>query len=137
MTFTEPRERATAFGVYGAIAGGGAAIGLVMGGVLTEYASWRWCLLVNVPISMIAAFGGWRIVRESRAIGNTTYDLPGAAAATLGLVSLVYGFTKASESGWSSTVTLGCLALAVVLIVAFVGDRAGVARSAAPDADPP
>ena len=120
VTFTAPRERATAFGVYGAIAGGGAAIGLVLGGVLTEYASWRWCFLVNVPISVVAAIGGWRIVRESRAVGNTSYDFPGAAAATLGLVSLVYGFTKAGESGWGSTVTLSCLSLAVVLLVAFV-----------------
>ena len=120
VTFTEPRERATAFGVYGAIAGGGAAIGLVLGGVLTEYASWRWCLLVNVPISVIAAIAGWRIVRESRAVGNTSYDIPGALSATVGLVSLVYGFTKASEAGWTAGVTVVCLVAAVVLIVGFV-----------------
>ena len=120
VTFTEIKERATAFGVYGAIAGGGAAIGLILGGVLTEFASWRWCLLVNIPISIIAAFGGWRIVRESKAVGNTSYDVPGAVSASLGLVALVYGFTKASESGWSASVTVACLLAAVALIVAFV-----------------
>ena len=96
VTFTEVKERATAFGVYGAISGGGAAIGLILGGVLTEFASWRWCLLVNVPIAIIAALAALPVVRESRAHGNTSYDLPGAATITLGLVSLVYGFTKAA-----------------------------------------
>ncbi len=66
VTFTEVKERATAFGVYGAISGGGAAIGLIMGGVLTEYASWRWCLLVNVPIAIMAAMAAVPIVRESQ-----------------------------------------------------------------------
>ena len=120
VTFTETKERATAFGVYGAIAGGGAAIGLIMGGVLTEYASWRWCLLVNIPISLIAAAAGWRLVRESKAEGQTRYDIPGAITATAGLVSLVYGFTKATVDGWGSPTTLGYLAAAAVLLVAFV-----------------
>lgn len=119
-TFTEPKERATAFGVYGSIAGGGAAIGLIMGGVLTQYASWRWCLLVNVPISLLAAVAATRLVRESRATGQTRYDLPGVVAATAGLVSLVYGFTKATVDGWGSPTTLGFLVAAAVLLVAFV-----------------
>jgi len=120
VTFTEPHERAKAFGVYGGIAGGGAAIGLILGGVLTEFASWRWCLLVNVPISVFAAISAQRIVRESRATGDTSYDLPGAFSATAGLAFLVYGFTKASEAGWSARSTVVCLVLAVVLISAFV-----------------
>ena len=70
VTFTEVRERSTAFGVYGAIAGGGAAIGLILGGVLTEYASWRWCLFVNVPIAVVTALAALPIVRESRAHGQ-------------------------------------------------------------------
>jgi hypothetical protein len=97
VTFTEVKERARAFGVYGAIAGGGAAIGLVLGGVLTEYASWRWCLFVNVPIALFAAIAAVPVVRESKAGGDTKYDIPGAVTATLGLVALVYGFTKVSE----------------------------------------
>ncbi|HYA45125.1 MAG TPA: MFS transporter, partial [Acidimicrobiales bacterium] len=70
VTFTEPHERARAFGVYGAIAGGGAAIGLLLGGLLTEYASWRWTLLINAPIAMIAAAGATRVVQESQAEGG-------------------------------------------------------------------
>jgi EmrB/QacA subfamily drug resistance transporter len=122
VTFTAPKERARAFGVFGAIAGGGAAIGLIVGGVLTEYASWRWCLGVNVPIALLAALGAVLVVKESRAPGDTRYDLPGAALATAGLVALVYGFTEAAKPdvGWSSPHTLGILGAAVVLLVAFV-----------------
>jgi len=96
VTFHDPKERAKAFGVYGAIAGSGAAIGLLLGGVLTQYASWRWCLLVNVPIALLAIAGALREVKESKAGGNTRYDVPGAVTVTGGLVSLVYGFTKAA-----------------------------------------
>jgi len=120
VTFTEPKERATAFGVYGAIAGGGAAIGLVLGGVLTEYASWRWCLLVNSPVAIIAALGGFRLVSESRADGDRHYDLPGAATVTAGLVALVYGLTIADQDGWSSWKTLSILGAAIVLLASFV-----------------
>ena len=120
VTFTEVKERATAFGVYGAISGGGAAIGLIMGGILTEYASWRWCLLVNVPIAIVTAIVAVPIVKESKALGNTSYDIPGAVTATAGLVSLVYGFTQAAQKGWTATSTLTYLGAAVVLLVAFV-----------------
>jgi EmrB/QacA subfamily drug resistance transporter len=122
VTFTESRERAKAFAVYGAISGGGAAIGLILGGVLTEYASWRWCLLVNVPIAALAAFGALTYVHESKAHGDTRYDLPGAVLVTAGLVSLVYGFTEAAKEGvgWSAGSTLGFLALAAVLLISFV-----------------
>jgi EmrB/QacA subfamily drug resistance transporter len=120
VTFTEAKERALAFGVYGGIAGGGAAIGLLLGGILTQYASWRWCLLVNVPVAILAAVAGSRIVSESRAQGDRHYDLPGAAAVTAGLVALVYGFTMANEHGWSATSTVGFLAAAIVLLTTFV-----------------
>jgi EmrB/QacA subfamily drug resistance transporter len=122
VTFTASHERARAFAVYGAISGGGAAIGLILGGVLTEYASWRWCLLVNVPIAAIAAFAATRFVTESKAHGNTKYDLPGAFLVTAGLVSLVYGFTEAAKEGvgWGATSTIGFLVAAVVLLVLFV-----------------
>jgi EmrB/QacA subfamily drug resistance transporter len=122
VTFTEPRERAKAFGVYGAIAGGGAAIGLILGGVLTEYASWRWCLLVNVPIAIVAALASLVVVKESKAGGNTRYDIPGAVLVTGGLVAIVYGFTEAAKTGtgWGAPSTLSLLAVGVVLLVAFV-----------------
>jgi EmrB/QacA subfamily drug resistance transporter len=120
VTFTEVKERATAFGVYGAISGGGAAIGLILGGVLTEFASWRWCLLVNVPIAIVTALAAIPVVRESRAHGNTSYDIPGALTITLGLVSLVYGFSKAEQDGWASSTTVAFLLIAVALLVTFV-----------------
>jgi EmrB/QacA subfamily drug resistance transporter len=120
VTFTDAKERARAFGVYGAIAGGGGAVGLLMGGLLTEYASWRWTLLISTPIAVVAALAAFRFVGESRAEGNTRYDLPGALTSTLGLVALVYGFTKASSDGWGAGVTIGFLIAAGVLLVAFV-----------------
>ena len=120
VTFTESKERAKAFGVYGAISGGGAAIGLIVGGVLTEYASWRWCLLVNVPFALIAVALAIPYVHESRAKGDTSYDIPGAVTATVGLVTLVYGITKAGTDGWADPVTIGCFVVALVLLLAFV-----------------
>lgn len=132
VTFTEPKERAKAFGVFGAMAGGGAAIGLIVGGVLTEYASWRWCLGVNVPVSLLVAGAALLIVRESKAPGDTRYDVPGVLMATLGLFSLVYGFTEAARAkhpedpqstavlGWTAPTTLTFLVLALVLLTAFV-----------------
>jgi EmrB/QacA subfamily drug resistance transporter len=120
VTFTEANERARAFGVYGAIAGGGSAIGLIMGGVLTEYASWRWTLLVNVPIAVLAAFAATRVLGESKAGGNTKYDIPGALTSTAGLAALVYGFNKANTAGWASATTLSLLIGGVALLALFV-----------------
>ncbi len=120
VAFTEPKERARAFAVYGGIAGGGAAIGLILGGVLTEFASWRWTLLINVPIAIAAAVAAFRYVSESRASANHGYDLPGAATVTGGLLALVYAFTKAGTDGWSSSVTVTLFAMAAVLLIAFV-----------------
>jgi EmrB/QacA subfamily drug resistance transporter len=132
VTFTEPKERAKAFGVFGALSGGGAAIGLIVGGVLTEYASWRWCLGVNVPFAVIVAAAAFPLVKESRSHGDTRYDVPGVLLATLGFFSLVYGFTEAAKAknpddptstavqGWGDPSTLTFLALAVVLLVGFV-----------------
>jgi EmrB/QacA subfamily drug resistance transporter len=127
VTFTEGRERAKAFGVFGAIAGGGAAIGLILGGVLTEYADWRWCLGVNVPIAIATALAAVPLVKESRAHGDTRYDVPGAVLATLGLVSLVYGFTEAAREaspgqvvGWTANSTVFFLVSAAVLLTAFI-----------------
>ena len=121
VTFTEAHERARAFGVYGAISGGGAAIGLIAGGVLTQYASWRWCLLVNVPVAAVAATAALYVVHDRRPEKSQRhYDIPGALTATLGLVALVYAFTKAETSGWLSGSTIALFAVALALLVAFV-----------------
>jgi EmrB/QacA subfamily drug resistance transporter len=120
VTFTDPRERARAFGVYGGISGGGGAVGLLLGGVLTEYASWRWTLLVSTPVAVLAALAALRYVRESRAHGDTRYDIPGALVSTAGLVGLVYAFVRAPSAGWTSWGTLGLLIGSVVLLALFV-----------------
>src|SRR3954449_1020606 len=119
-TFTEAKERAKAFAVYGAISGTGAAIGLIVGGALTQYASWRWTLLVNTPIAIAVAAAALPLLRESRAEGNRRYDIPGALIATAGLVSLVYGFTNASTDSWTAPLTVGLIVAAVVLLAVFV-----------------
>ena len=120
VAFTEPKERARAFGVYGAISGGGAAIGLILGGALTQYASWRWTLLINVPIAIVAAIAAFRFVTESRNPTRHGYDIPGAVTVTGGLLALVYAFTEAGVDGWRSAPTLSLFAAAAVLLTAFV-----------------
>ena len=116
----DAKERAKAFGAYGAVSGAGGAIGVLLGGLLTQYASWRWCLLVNVPIAILACIGAVLVVHESRTKGSTRYDVPGAVLSTLGLVSLVYGFTKAESDGWGATVTVVLLVVAAILLAGFV-----------------
>ncbi len=120
VTFTDPKERAKAFAVYGGISGGGAAIGLILGGVLTEYFSWRWCLGVNIPIAIITALFAIPVVKESKAGGEHSYDIPGVLTATLGLFSLVYGFNRAATVGWTANETIGFLIASVVLLATFV-----------------
>lgn len=126
VTFTDAKERARAFGIYGAVSAGGLSIGLIMGGILTQWASWRWTLLVNVPIALIALAGSRRLVTESKAEGEAHYDLVGTATVIAGLVALVYGFTKAESAGWTSGVTIAFLAAAVVLLAAFVAIEARI-----------
>jgi len=122
VAFLEPRERARAFGVYGAIIGGGAAVGLLLGGVLTEYLDWRWCMWVNVPIALVAGVAGIWGLREGRAAGRTSYDVGGAVLITLGLAGLVYGFTKAAdpEYGWRHIYTLTFIIVSLLFIAGFV-----------------
>ncbi len=132
VTFTVPTERAKAFGVIGAISGGGAAIGLILGGTLTEYASWRWCLGVNTPIAIAAALLAVKFVHESKASGDNSYDIPGVVTATAGLFSLTYGFNEAATKGWSSTTTISFLIAAVVLLIIFVAIESKVANPLMP-----
>ena len=120
VTFTDAKERAKAFAVYGALSGVGAAIGLIMGGLLTQYANWRWCLLVNTPMAIIAIFLTRKNVRESRVTkGDTRYDVPGAITATGGMLAIVYGVSEASTKGWASTSALTFMLSGAALIGLF------------------
>jgi EmrB/QacA subfamily drug resistance transporter len=119
VTFPSGRERNTAFAVFGTIAGAGAAVGLLLGGVLTEFADWRWCLLVNLFFVAVGLVGGALVLNESRAEGRNRYDWWGVVTVTLGLGSLVYGFSLA-ENGWGRLDTIGFLAAGALLLAAFV-----------------
>ncbi|WP_369204328.1 MFS transporter [Streptomyces sp. PU-14G] len=116
--FTDPRERGKAFGVYGALSGGGAAIGLLAGGVLTEYLDWRWCLYVNTPIALVALLGCTLLPRDRGTTGPSKLDLPGALLGCGGLLAIVYAFSRA-EHGWDDTLVLGLLLLGVVMLAVF------------------
>jgi len=118
-TFPEGPARNRAFGAYAAVSGAGAAIGLILGGVLTSWLSWRWVLFVNVPIGAVLAIVTPYVLPESEKHPGKL-DLPGAITSTIGIGSLVYGFIHAATSGWRDTVTVLSFALAVVLIVAFL-----------------
>ncbi|MBO0703218.1 MAG: MFS transporter, partial [Candidatus Dormibacteraeota bacterium] len=122
VTFTEPHERARAFAIYGTIAGTGAALGLVVGGVVTQYLTWRWCLYVNVPVALVAGAGAWlalpRAPRRRRV--ELRFDVAGLVLATAGLASLVIGCSEAVRDGWSSPAVLAPLVLAGTLFVSFV-----------------
>jgi EmrB/QacA subfamily drug resistance transporter len=120
VVFAEGRDRNRALGVWAAISAGGAAIGLVLGGVLTEYASWRWVLFINVPVAALAVLGALRVLPESRDARARGFDVPGAVLATGGLIALVYALVKGNGYGWTSARTLLMLGLAVVLLGAFV-----------------
>ncbi len=120
-TFKEGAERTKALGVWAAIAVGGGAVGLVLGGLLVDFLSWPWIFFVNVPVGIIAFLLSLRFVPESRdEHAHKSFDLAGAVTVTGGLVALVYGIVRSAESGWGSGEVLGILALAAVLLVAFV-----------------
>jgi len=120
-TFAEGEERTKALGVWSAIAAGGGAFGLLLGGVLTDLLSWEWIFFVNVPIGIATAMLALRYVPESRAAGeHRGIDLPGAVTVTAGLIVLVYAIVKAEDFGWGSGRTLGLAAIALALLAAFV-----------------
>lgn len=120
-TFEEGAERARALGVWAAIAIGGSAVGLVLGGFLTQTFSWPWIFFVNVPVGIVAFFLSLRIVPESRAeLGHRSFDIAGAVTVTGGLMALVYAIVDAQSAGWGSAKTLGFFGLAAVLLAAFV-----------------
>ncbi|WP_351228700.1 MFS transporter [Streptomyces sp. NPDC002133] len=127
VMFTDVKERAKAFGIYGAIAGGGSAVGFILGGVLTQYLDWRWTFFVNVPFAIAAAAGAYFVVREPEGGRNhSPLDIPGVVLSTLGLVSLVYGFTRAESDGWGDNTTISLFVVSVVLLLTFVFTEAKV-----------
>jgi EmrB/QacA subfamily drug resistance transporter len=119
-TFTDPQERGKAFGVFGAVAVGGAAIGLIMGGVLTEYLNWRWCLYVNLFFAIPAALAAMPLLHNEIAERRARIDIPGTLTATAGLFAIVYGLATAETQGWGDPTTVGMLVGGVVLLAAFV-----------------
>ncbi|MEU0490827.1 MFS transporter [Nocardiopsis sp. NPDC006139] len=120
LLFPGTEERAKALGIWGGIAGLGATMGLVISGVLTDLTSWRWIFLINLPVAVLALVLLPRVVAESRATRRTRLDVPGAVLGTGAVVSLVYGFLQAGESGWGDVAFVGPLLLAVALAVAFL-----------------
>lgn len=119
-TFTDPAERGRAFGIFGAAVGTGGVVGMVLGGVLTDLGSWRWCLLINVPVVAIVVVAALKILGDSKISGPVRYDLPGTLTATFGVGALIYGISLAVESGWVSPWTISFIALGIVLLTAFV-----------------
>ncbi|MET0766094.1 MAG: MFS transporter [Aeromicrobium sp.] len=120
VTFTDAAERAKAFAIFGAISGAGGAIGLILGGALTEYLSWRWCLYVNVPLAVIAVVGAALLLKKQAKPDDAKgIDVPGSIVVIAGLVSLVYGLASAESEGWSSPTTLICIAVGLVLLAVF------------------
>jgi EmrB/QacA subfamily drug resistance transporter len=131
-TFTAPEERGKAFGIFGAIAGGGAAVGLLLGGVLTELLSWRWCLYVNLLFAVPAAIAALRLLVNQGQPDRPRIDLLGTVTGTAGLFALVYGFSNSETHSWGHPGTIIALAAAVVLLVAFVTIESRVAHPLLP-----
>jgi EmrB/QacA subfamily drug resistance transporter len=119
--FAEGRDRNLALGIYGAASGSGAAVGVLLGGVLTSYLSWSWIFFINVPVGIAAIALAPLLLQESRAdVAERHFDFPGAASITAGLMLLVYAMTRATSDGWGSGSTLALLAGAAALVLAFV-----------------
>src|SRR5215831_6671209 len=120
VTFAGSPDRNKAFGIFGAIAGGGASIGLLLGGALTQVLSWRWCLYVNLVIAVPTTFVALRLLVNHRAAERDPIDIPGVLTSALGLFALVYGFSNAETHSWGATATIVALVASPVLLTAFV-----------------
>ena len=120
-TYAEGRERNLALGIYGAASGSGAAVGVLLGGLLTSYLNWSWIFFINVPVGLTAILLAPVLLRESRAaLPHRHFDLAGAGSITAGLMLLVYAMTRATSDGWGSASTLFLLGTSALLIGAFV-----------------
>jgi EmrB/QacA subfamily drug resistance transporter len=118
-TFKDPKERGKAFGVYGAVAAAGGGLGLLLGGVLTTYLSWRWCMFINLVFAVIAIIGGVLLVGRQQRTPGSRLDIPGVVSVSGGMLCLVYGFSNAASHSWRAPSTWGFLAAAVALLVVF------------------
>ena len=131
-TFTAPKDRGRAFAVYGAIAGAGGAIGLLLGGALTEYLSWRWTLYVNLVFAAVAFAGGALLLARQPSPGKPRLDIPGVLLVSGGVFALVYGFSNAAAHGWAAPSTWGFIAAGLVLLAAFAAWQARAAHPLLP-----
>jgi EmrB/QacA subfamily drug resistance transporter len=131
-TFTDAKERAKAFGLFGAIAGSGASIGLLLGGVLTDLLSWRYTMFVNLLFAIAAAIGAVVLLVNQRPAERPRFDIPGILTVSGGLFSVVYGFSHAQTTSWGNPVTVAFLAAAVILLAAFVAVERRVAEPLLP-----
>ncbi len=119
-TFQDPRERGRAFGVFGSVAAGGGAVGLILGGALTQYLSWRYTLYVNLVFAALAIVGALVYIRSSRSATRPRMDWPGAVLACAGLFVIVFGFSHAETAGWTAAVTIGSLVVGAGVLAGFV-----------------
>ncbi|WP_327120761.1 DHA2 family efflux MFS transporter permease subunit [Nocardia sp. NBC_01730] len=132
VTFTEPSERAKAFGIFGAVAGTGGAIGLLLGGALTEWASWRWVMFVNLAFAAVALVGAVLLLAKHAGTDRPKLDIPGTVVVTAALFGIVYGFSHAESHGWTDSVTLAFLIGGAVLLAAFAWLETRVAHPLLP-----
>ncbi|MFF0543185.1 MFS transporter [Nocardia thailandica] len=132
VTFTEPSERAKAFGIFGAVAGTGGAIGLLLGGALTEWASWRWAMYVNLIFAAVALVGAVLLLAKHTVTQRPKLDIPGTLTVTAALFGIVYGFSSAETRGWGDPITLAFLIGGAVLLAAFVVVETRVAHPLLP-----
>jgi EmrB/QacA subfamily drug resistance transporter len=130
-TFPEGPERTRAVAYYGAVAGGGGSVGLVLGGVLTDWLSWRWGLFINVPIGIALVLAAPRFLPETERRSGRI-DLPGAATSTLGMAAIVYGFVRSAAAGWSDPLTVGSFVAGAVLLALFVAVERRTAQPITP-----
>lgn len=132
-TFREGNARNKAIGIWSTVAAGGAAVGLVLGGILTEYLNWRWNFFINIPIGILSIWGIMKLVpKHASTVSHRHLDLRGATLVTTGLMALVYGLTEAPAWGWLSPATLGVLTASVLLIVGFIWNESKVAHPLVP-----
>jgi EmrB/QacA subfamily drug resistance transporter len=131
-TFTDPAERGKAFGIYAGIAGAGGAIGLLLGGTLTELLDWRWCLYVSIVFALPAAIAATRLLHHIPAPTRPRLDIPGTVTASAGLFALVFGLARAETDGWGDPVTIGSLIASAVLLAAFVALQRRIAQPLLP-----